>query len=167
MTRRLKVRPPRPARTPFRLRQARDADGPAVVSVVRRALKAYRLRFDAGGIDRSLFELEARFRGPGRRFWVLESGGRVVGTAAIGRRGPGTAELMKMYIDRAHRGRGGGKRLLRAALAFARRAGYRRVELETNSRLKEALALYQKAGFRLLRRACIPPRCDAVYRLDL
>lgn len=150
-----------------RLRQARDADGPAVAALVRRALGEYRLRYDPDGIDRPLLTPAAHFRRPGRRFWVLEAGGRVIGTAAVDRRDRRTCELMKMYLDRRHRGRGLGRRLLRAALRFARRAGYRRAVLETNSCLTAAIALYEKAGFRLLARKRIPPRCDAVYGMRL
>lgn len=151
----------------LRLRPARDADGPAVAALIRRSLCDYRLRFDPEGIDRPLRAPASHYRGTGRRFWVLEAGGRVVGTVAVDRRDRRTAELMKMYLDRRWRGRGLGRRLLRVALAFARRAGYRRVILETNARLREALALYGKAGFRLLERKRIPPRCDAVYVLHL
>jgi ribosomal protein S18 acetylase RimI-like enzyme len=41
------------------------------------------------------------------------------------------------------------------------------VVLETNTRLRAAVALYEKAGFRVLRRVCIPPRCDTVYGMRL
>jgi putative acetyltransferase len=156
-----------PDRLAVRLRRARDADGPAVVALVRRALREHGLRFDPAGIDRPLSAPASRYRGPGRRFWVLEAEGRVIGTAAVDRRGRGTCELMKMYLDRRHRGRGLGRLLLRVALAFARRAGYRRVVLETNTRLRAAIALYERAGFRVLRRARIPPRCDMVYAMRL
>jgi putative acetyltransferase len=156
-----------PPRAAVRLRIARDADGPAVAALVRRVLAEFGLPFDPTGIDRGLFTPGASARRAGHRFWVLESKGRIVGTAAVDRRGRGTCELKKMYLDRKHRGRGLGKRLLRAALAFARRAGYRRAILETHSRLTAALALYRRAGFRLLRRGRIPPRCDAVYALPL
>jgi putative acetyltransferase len=149
------------------LRPARDADSPAVVALIRRVLREYGLRFDPAGIDRPLYEIEARFRGPGRRFWVLEERGQIVGTAAIDRRRAGIAELKKMFLDRRHRGKGHGKRMLRAALAFARRSGYRRVMLETHSSLEEAIGLYVKAGFRFARKTWVPPRCDAVYVMDL
>lgn len=150
-----------------RLRPATDADSPAVVAVIRRVLRAYRLPFDPDGIDRPLFELESRFSGPGRRFWVIEDCGRVVGTVAIDRRRRGLAELKKMFLDRRYRGRGLGKRMLRAALDFARRSGYRRVMLETHSSLDEAIGLYRRAGFRRLRRIRVPPRCDELYGMAL
>lgn len=149
------------------LRPATDADSLAIVALIRRVLREYRLPFDPDGIDRPLFEIESRYTGPGSRFWVLTHRGRVVGTVAIDRRGPRLAELKKMFLSRRHRGQGLGKRMLRAALAFARRSGYREVMLETNSRLPEAVGLYVKAGFRLHRRVRIPPRCDEVYRLRL
>jgi putative acetyltransferase len=154
-------------RPPIRLRRARDTDGPAVVALVRRARREFRLRFDPRGIDRPLQTPGSSFRGPRRRFWVLEAGGRVIGSVAVVPRGRHTAELMKMYLDRCWRGRGLGRRLLRAGLGFARRDGCRRVILETHSRLTAAIALYEKAGFRLARRDRIPPRCDAVYALAL
>lgn len=154
-------------RIAVRLRPAVDADTPAVVKLIRRVLREYRLPFDPAGIDRPLFELASHFSGPGRRFWLIEDAGRVVGTVAIDRRGQGLAELKKMFLDRRYRGRGLGKRMLRAALAFARRCGYRRVMLETHSSLDEAIGLYRRAGFRLRRKIRVPPRCDEEYELVL
>ena len=151
----------------LRLRTATDADSPAVTALIRGVLREFRLRFDPGTIDRTLSVLEAHFRRPGRRFWVLEDRSRIIGCVAIDRRSRFVAELMKMYLDPRFRGRGLGRRMLRTALIFARRAGYRRVMLETNTRFRAAAGLYGKAGFRLRARTRIPPRCDAVYDMAL
>lgn len=60
---------------------------------------------------------------------------------------PGVVELKRLYVRERYRRRGLGRALLRRAEDQARRAGYRRVELETGSRQPESLALYKKEGY--------------------
>jgi putative acetyltransferase len=72
-----------------------------------------------------------------------------------------------MYLFKEARGHGIGGRLLRRALAFARNRGYRRMELETASVLKEAIALYAGAGFHPIERKHLANRCDQAFALDL
>jgi len=72
-----------------------------------------------------------------------------------------------MYLLPEARGHGLGGRMLRRAIAFARGRGFRRVELETASELKEAIALYAGAGFQPMRRAHLAARCDQAFALDL
>jgi len=79
----------------------------------------------------------------------------------------GRVELRKMYVRRERRGQGLGRRLLDRALAWARARGHARVELETATRLAEAVALYRKAGF--VPRPGKPDtcRCDLAFELEL
>jgi putative acetyltransferase len=72
-----------------------------------------------------------------------------------------------MYLRKEARGQGVGGRLLRRALAYARARGARRMELETASVLKEAIALYAGAGFRPIQRPVLASRCDQIFALDL
>lgn len=50
-------------------------------------------------------------------------------------------------VDRAHRGRGVGRALMAAAIAWAREARLDRVELRVMTRHRAAVALYEKMGF--------------------
>jgi ribosomal protein S18 acetylase RimI-like enzyme len=60
---------------------------------------------------------------------------------------PGVFELTKMGVDETFRGLGAGKRLLDACIGeFHRRKGST-LFLESNSLLKTALRMYEKAGF--------------------
>jgi GNAT superfamily N-acetyltransferase len=57
------------------------------------------------------------------------------------------AEIKRMYVAPAARGRGVATALLRALEDSARRAGRKRMVLETGYRQPEAIALYGKAGY--------------------
>lgn len=73
--------------------------------------------------------------------------GDIVGTAALVNHGDGLGELAKMGVKPAAQGRGIGKLIARASLTRARELGFKRLFLETNSRLAPALGLYRRLGF--------------------
>jgi GNAT superfamily N-acetyltransferase len=85
------------------------------------------------------------------RIWVAELAGKPVGFIAIqhdpDRRG--WAKLRWFLVERESRGHGVGARLMKAALAFSRKAGYKGILLWTVDDLTAARALYEKSGFRL------------------
>lgn len=87
---------------------------------------------------------------PGGAIFVALVGDAVVGTAAVVPHAPGEVELAKLTVVPDLRGHGVGRRLVETCLAHARRAGARRVVLVSNSRLREALRLYESLGFRSL-----------------
>jgi GNAT superfamily N-acetyltransferase len=62
--------------------------------------------------------------------------------------GEGVAELKRVFLLPAYRGRGGAALLVRAAEDAARALGARRLILDTRSDLVEARALYARLGFR-------------------
>ena len=72
--------------------------------------------------------------------------GEAVGCGALVRSRPGECELKRMFVAAAHRGRGLGRRILRALEAIAGEEK-RVVRLETGVKQKEAIALYRSAGF--------------------
>jgi DNA-binding MarR family transcriptional regulator/GNAT superfamily N-acetyltransferase len=78
-------------------------------------------------------------------FAVLD--GEVIGTAALLHEGAGVYELSKMAVETGFRGIGAGRKLLGAAIAEYERLGGTTLFLESNSRLKPALTLYESAGF--------------------
>jgi DNA-binding MarR family transcriptional regulator/GNAT superfamily N-acetyltransferase len=78
-------------------------------------------------------------------FAVLD--GEVIGTAALLNEGEGVYELSKMAVETGFRGLGAGRKLLDAAIAEYERRGGTTLFLESNSRLKPALTLYESAGF--------------------
>lgn len=87
---------------------------------------------------------------PGVTFFSAREAGRLVGVAALKRLDETHAELKSMHTTEAKRRRGVGQALVQHILEFARRAGYRRVSLETGAtdEFIGARALYKRAGFR-------------------
>jgi putative acetyltransferase len=92
------------------------------------------------GID--LDALEA----PGVAFVVVRDRGRAVGCGAVVCAGA-DAELKRMFVRPALRGRGLAAALLRHLIDEAAVRGCRRLWLETGIHQHEAIALYRRAGF--------------------
>jgi ribosomal protein S18 acetylase RimI-like enzyme len=94
-------------------------------------------------------ELANRFRQAileGEPLLVLEEEGGIVGALGMhSTKAPGVSSL-GMWVMPAHRGRGGGRMLMEAALA-ARPEDVHKIELEVWPDNEAAIALYRKLGF--------------------
>lgn len=97
-------------------------------------------------LETELGELIERY-GP-EALLLAYDGDRPAGCVVLCRRDPETAEIKRLYVDRAARGTGLGRALAEAAIERARSAGHRRIVLDTHrSRLEAAYALYRALGF--------------------
>lgn len=151
---------------------AMAADAAAIRGLVRTVLSQMGLRRDADADDADLKNLAASYLSRGGTFdLAFDMQGAAVGCCGVypldGHRDSPVCELRKMALLPAWRGQGLGRRLLERALAFARGRGYVCIELDTASSLKEAIALYRRAGFRPLARPHAGTRCDLAFSLDL
>ena len=82
------------------------------------------------------------------RCWIAEMNGEVVGSVFVVKKSRTASKLRLLIIHPKARGQGLGKRLTRVCIRFARRAGYRKMVLWTQSHLAAARAIYQAEGFR-------------------
>lgn len=71
----------------------------------------------------------------------------VIGTCAVMPQEPGTLELAKMAVSPSVQGRGVGRLLGEACIAFARSTGAHTLMLHSSSKLAPALHLYETLGF--------------------
>jgi GNAT superfamily N-acetyltransferase len=94
------------------------------------------------------FRLDAaEVSGDGGAFLVARLEGEPVGCGAVRVAGDGVAELKRMFVVPRWRGVGISRTILAALEGRAREAGAGRVVLETGARQREALALYERAGY--------------------
>jgi GNAT superfamily N-acetyltransferase len=77
-----------------------------------------------------------------------EDDGTAIGCGALRQLDADTAELKRMYVVPAARGRGVSKLLLGALETAARKRGWSRLRLETGPRQPEAISLYTGSGYR-------------------
>lgn len=152
----------------YTIRCASNADREDIENLVFGVLAEYGLKSDPGDTDADLSDIQGAYPDRGGSFDVLVGeNGQIVGSVGLYRLDTDTCEIRKMYLAVHVRGQGQGRRLLEHALAKAKELGYSRIELETASVLKEAIALYERFGFRRFERGHLSPRCDAGYYLEI
>jgi putative acetyltransferase len=152
----------------YQIREADNGDIPSVKAVVFTVLQEYGLLPDENGIDSDLNDIETNYPANNGYFGLITNKtGKTVGTFGLYRKSDSDCEIRKMYLLPEARGIGLGKKTIRILIIKALEKGYRNIFLETNSVLKEAIALYEKSGFRKIDSGHLASRCDQAYKLEL
>lgn len=98
--------------------------------------------------------------------YILKSGGHIyfatlddeiVGCCALICTGPDSYEVAKMAVDESRRNLGIGKAMLAHVIEAARQLGARKLTLETNSQLMNAIHVYESLGFRHIDPSLVEP----------
>ena len=87
---------------------------------------------------------------PGGHILMAVQAGSPIGCCALLAMGDGCYEVAKMCVSEGLRGQGTGRRLLNYVVEYARSIGARRLYLETNTKLANAIHLYEAVGFQHL-----------------
>ena len=151
---------PRADRAPYLLRAPQPGD---IGWVVARhgAIYAHEYGWDLtfeGLVAQIAGRFVERFDAHREACWIAERDGQNIGCVFLVQAHDektdepdrGVAQLRLLLVEPSARGLGVGARLVAECERFARRAGYRRIKLWTQSTLLAARAIYAKAGYRLV-----------------
>jgi ribosomal protein S18 acetylase RimI-like enzyme len=126
-----------------------DPRQPAARSCLEAYFRELATRFD-GGFDprHSNPAHDEEMTPPAGLFLLATLSGEPVGCGALKFHPGAPAEIKRMWVSRAVRGLGLGRRLLAELEARAIAHGATTVRLETNQTLAEAISLYRSSGYR-------------------
>ena len=138
----------------MRIRPIEEKDNKTIEQIIKRSLESFALDIPGTAYyDPQLGSLAQFYREqPNARYWVVVNDqDEVLGGVGIAPFGQKTeiCELQKLYITPDAQGLGLSKKLMQAALDFAREH-YTYCYLETMKKLEVANLLYAKFGFRQL-----------------
>ena len=112
--------------------------------------------------------LPGQYAPPDGRLLLALHENEAAGCVALRKHERGIAEMKRLYVRPAFRGKGYGRELAKAVIVAARAAGYCRVRLDTLPSMRSALALYSSLGFRHIDPYGVDPIPGAQFReLDL
>lgn len=151
----------------FLIRDWVAGDRELAAGVVKTVLEEYGLGWEASCgncSDQDAVEVEKYYQQTGGEFWVVETGGTIVGTGGYHpiARGNNAVEIRKMYLLPTARGQGLGRFLLAQLEQAATDQGFGEVWVETATVLTEAVALYEKNDYQPMG-GVETDRCDRVY----
>ena len=147
----------------------------ALAALIRDNLKKHHLDIPGTAyFDAALDHLSGYYAAePGKRayFVLLDEAGTVAGGVGLAEFAPfeGCAELQKLYLADAVKGRGLGYALLDRVERAAREMGYKRLYLETHTNLRAAMHIYEKTGYVQIDRpdAVVHSTMDRFYLKEL
>jgi putative acetyltransferase len=127
------------------MHSVRKASGPADVAAARELFTEYERWVDEPRCFAAFDEELAALPDGYEVLLLLQDS---AGCAALRRLEASTAELKRLYVRPAYRGRGWGRALAEAAISTARARGYQRLVLDSLPKMSAAQALYRELGFR-------------------
>jgi GNAT superfamily N-acetyltransferase len=139
---------------------------PAAAAAVRHYFRELDDRFPTGFDPGETKDEQAMAPGAGA-FVVATSDGEPVACGGVQALGSDIGEIKRMWVHPGWRGAGLGSRLLRHLEQVASELGHREVRLDTNGTLVEAIAMYDRAGYRRIDRYNDNPYAQAWFEKEL
>jgi putative acetyltransferase len=132
-------------------RRLERGDNPVIAALIRTILEEFHIdRPGTAYTDPTTDNLYSLFADPRSVYYVAQKDGIIVGGCGIFPTNglPGDCvELVKYYVLPGERGQGIGKKLMELCIDSARQLGFTHLYLETVPELRDAIRIYEKAGF--------------------
>jgi carbonic anhydrase len=153
-----------PERIPVKVQLIKVNNDPALIHELKSLLIEYGnyMYQELGlvaGIEKFYKELEnlpgSEYIEPLGTFVIAKIGKEVAGCVGIKKFDDNSCEMKRMYVVRSYRGKGIGQLLCNFVITWSQKAMYKRILLDTNVEMKEAVLLYKKCGFEEIEPYCI------------
>lgn len=134
---------------------------------VRRLFKEYEdalgFKLSFQNFKKELSSLPGEYCPPKGCIILAMGNGRIVGCVAVRKISGETAEMKRLYVKPRHRGKGVGELLAKEAMGQAKLMGYKKMKLDTVSKMIPAIELYKKLGFKECKPYRFNPFDDAKF----
>jgi GNAT superfamily N-acetyltransferase len=117
-----------------------------------RLRREYSIEFDVNAMVESDLSDRSKFHPPHGRFYLARFKDQIAGVGCLKKLETGVAEVQRMYVLPAHRGKGIGRAIANRLIDDARSIGYHRLRLESLEFLDAAHSLYRSVGFHEIER---------------
>jgi ribosomal protein S18 acetylase RimI-like enzyme len=132
----------------IRVAQARwPKDYGTVEALFREYVASLGVDISFQNVDEELSALPGKYARPGGVVLIGWDGAQAAGAVAYRMFKPGVAEMKRLYVRPAFRGRDIGRKLAGQLIAEARAQGYRSMLLDTLASMQAARRLYAELGF--------------------
>lgn len=113
--------------------------------------------------ETELANLPGVYAAPEGSLLLAEYDNRIAGCVALKKIDEGVCEMKRLYVRSDFRGKAIGRELSEAIVEDARKIGYKKMRLDTLTRLTEAITLYRSMGFKEIIPYVFNPLDDVVY----
>jgi carbonic anhydrase len=123
------------------------ADTTALVALIREYVRWLDMDLSHRGFDGEMAEFARVFTLPSGMFFVADAGSEIVGCAGLLRHSDDVAEVKRLYVRDAYRGRALGEKLVLSVIEKARSLDFSRLILDSVPQTRFAQQLYERMGF--------------------
>ncbi|NIS15958.1 MAG: GNAT family N-acetyltransferase [Aliifodinibius sp.] len=131
--------------------QIKKVDGDDEVEAVRKLFYVYanylKLDLDLNGLDSDFENLPGEYSPPNGCLFLATYNHNPAGCVGLRKHNDCGCEIKRLFVLPKYRGLGIGRSLAKKMIEIARKAGYKRIQLDTISSLIEAISLYLSLGF--------------------
>ena len=121
------------------------------------------MNLDFQNTKREFHVFEKMYGKPEGCFIYAAINGAIAGGVAIRKLDSKVCEMKRLFVYNSCQGKGLGELLCKEIISIASELGYSKMRLDTISKLKSAIGLYEKIGFYAIDAYCLNPDPTAKY----
>lgn len=123
------------------------SDQAALVALIREYAAWLNIDMSFQDFDNEMAQIDSKYTLPHGMLWVAQEADKLVGCVGFKHLDSASAEVKRLYVQPAFRGKQLGEQLMQVVVNTTRQLGYQRLVLDTVPQTVAAQALYLRMGF--------------------